>query len=67
MGYNIIKYAGKVLMDLSKDTVTSDKLLEGYTAHGANGDKVTGTMKKMTVSDDGNGNVSISGVAIVAN
>lgn len=67
MGYNIIKYAGKVLMDLSKDTVTSDKLLEGYTAHGANGDEVTGTMKKMTVSDDGNGNVSISGVAIVAN
>lgn len=67
MGYNIIKYSGKVLMDLSKDTVTSDKLLEGYTAHGANGDKVTGTMKKMTVSDDGNGNVSISGVAIVAN
>lgn len=67
MGYNIIKYAGKVLIDLSKDTVTSDKLLEGYTAHGANGDKVTGTMKKMTVSDDGNGNVSISGVAIVAN
>lgn len=67
MGYNIIKYAGKVLIDLSKDTVTSDKLLEGYTAHGANGDKVTGTMKKMTVSDDGNGNVSISGVAIVTN
>lgn len=67
MGYNIIKYAGKVLIDLSKDTVTSDKLLEGYTAHGANGDKVTGTMKKMTVSDDGNGNVLISGVAIVAN
>lgn len=54
-------------MDLSKDTVTSDKLLEGYTAHGANGDEVTGTMKRMTVSDDGNGNVSISGVAIVAN
>ena len=67
MGYNIIKYAGRVLIDLSKDTVTSDKLMEGYTAHGANGDKVTGTMKKMTVSDDGNGNVSISGVAIVAN
>ena len=67
MGYNIIKYAGRVLIDLSKDTVTSDKLMEGYTAHGANGAKVTGTMKKMTVSDDGNGNVSISGVAIVAN
>lgn len=67
MGYNIIKYAGRVLMDLSKDTVTSDKLLEGCTAHGANGDKITGTMKKMTVTDDGNGNVSISGVAVVVN
>jgi hypothetical protein len=65
MGYNIIKYAGRVLMDLSKDTVTSDKLLEGYTAHGANGEKITGTMKEMTVTDDGSGNVSISGVAVV--
>lgn len=67
MGYNIIKYAGRVLMDLSKDTITPDKLLEGYTAHGANGEKITGIMKKMTVTDDGNGNVSISGVAVIVN
>lgn len=65
MGYNIIKYAGEVLMDLSEDTVVASNLLEGCTAHAANGEQITGTMKKMTVTDDGNGNVSISGVAII--
>lgn len=67
MAINIVKYAGRVLMDLSSDTVTADRLLEGYTAHKANGELITGTMKKMTVTDDGNGNVSISGTAIVVN
>ena len=67
MGYNKLVYGGEVLMDLTDDTVTPDKLLEGCTAHGANGEKITGTMKKMTVTDDGDGNVSISGVAVVVN
>lgn len=34
---------GTVLIDLTADTVAADKLLEGYTAHGANGEPVTGT------------------------
>lgn len=67
MAVNIVKYAGKILMDLSKDTVTADQLLEGCTAHRADGELITGTMKKMTVTDDGNGNVSIRGAAITAN
>lgn len=67
MGYSKLVYAGKTMMDLTGDTVTSDKLLEGCTAHGADGEKITGTMKKMAVTDDGNGNVSISGVAVVVN
>lgn len=33
---------GEVLMDLTADTVKEDKLLKGYTAHGADGEPVTG-------------------------
>lgn len=34
---------GEVLMDLTADTVEANKLLKGYTAHGADGEVVTGT------------------------
>ncbi len=34
---------GEVLIDLTADTVVPDKLLKGYTAHGADGEVVTGT------------------------
>lgn len=33
---------GRVLMDLTADTVNKDKLLKGYTAHGADGELITG-------------------------
>lgn len=38
-----IIYGGQVLIDLTGDTVLADKLLTGYTAHGANGEQITGT------------------------
>ena len=38
-----IIYGGKVLIDLTQDTVVAEKLLKGYTAHGANGEILTGT------------------------
>lgn len=34
---------GEVLMDLTADTVKPDKLLKGYTAHGADGEPIVGT------------------------
>lgn len=34
---------GEVLMDLTADTVKEDKLIKGYTAHGADGEVMTGT------------------------
>lgn len=43
MGYNKIIYGGKTLIDLTQDTVVADKLLKGYTAHGADGEIVTGS------------------------
>lgn len=33
MGINKVVYGGKTLIDLTGDTVTADKLLEGVTAH----------------------------------
>lgn len=60
-----VVFAGRVLIDLTTDTVTAENLLEGMTAHSKSGEKITGTMKKMTVTDDGAGNVTITGSAVV--
>ena len=38
----IVLADGRVLMDLTSDTVKKDKLLKGYTAHGADGELITG-------------------------
>lgn len=38
-----IVFGGEVLMDLTADTIKPDKLLKGYTAHGADGEPITGT------------------------
>lgn len=43
MANSKIVYGGEVLMDLTADTVKKDKLLKGYTAHGADGELITGT------------------------
>lgn len=59
MEVNKVVYAGRTLIDLSKDTVTTDKLLKGETAHNAKGEKITGTAG-ITSSDDGAGNVTIT-------
>ena len=42
MSINKVVYGGKTLIDLTGDTVTEDKLLSGITAHGKDGDLVTG-------------------------
>lgn len=45
MGNSKIIIGGKTYIDLTQDTVTKEKLLEGFTAHGADGEAVTGTCK----------------------
>lgn len=40
---NKVIYGGKTLIDLTADTVTPDKLLDGFTAHDKSGAKITGT------------------------
>ncbi len=42
MGVSKIIYGGQTLIDLTQDTITADKLLKGYTAHGANGEEIAG-------------------------
>lgn len=43
MAISKVVYGGNTLIDLTADTIKADKLLEGYTAHGADGELVTGT------------------------
>lgn len=38
-------FGGQTIIDLTNDTVTADKLLEGYTAHGADGEVINGSCK----------------------
>lgn len=43
MGVSKVVYGAKTIIDLTSDTVAADKLLEGITAHGKDGEPVTGT------------------------
>lgn len=43
MAISKVVYGGETLIDLTADTVTKDKLLKGYTAHGKDGEPITGT------------------------
>lgn len=45
MAINKVEYAGETLIDLTGDTVTSETLAEGVTAHDKSGALITGTMK----------------------
>lgn len=46
---NKVVYGGKVLIDLTEDTVTPAKLLTGTTAHDKSGTAITGTMEPAKV------------------
>ena len=54
MAYSKVIYGGKTLIDLTSDTVTADKLLTGITAHGADGELVTGTCSFDSNTTDAN-------------
>lgn len=43
MAANKVIYNNKTLIDLTGDTVTEDILIQGYTAHRADGTIITGT------------------------
>lgn len=43
MATNKVIYGSTVLIDLTQDTITKDKILAGFTAHDASGATITGT------------------------
>lgn len=43
MAISKVVYGGNTLIDLTPDTITPDKLLKGVTAHGADGEAITGS------------------------
>lgn len=43
MAISKVVYGGKVLIDLTGDTIKADKLLKGYIAHGADGEAISGS------------------------
>lgn len=45
MTVNKVEYAGKVLLDLTEDTVSPDKLISGATAHDKTGAEIVGTLE----------------------
>lgn len=51
---NKVIFAGEIIMDLSNDTVTADKLAEGITAHDKSGAPIVGTNTFNVDSKDGN-------------
>lgn len=51
---NKIVYGNTVLIDLTADTVTEDKILASYTAHDASGNIITGTCDYDVNSQDAN-------------
>ena len=65
MAINKVTLGENTLIDLSGDTVSADKLAEGYTAHDKTGNPITGTMTAGGISINGrtetryaNGNIS---------
>lgn len=51
MSVNKVIYGTTVLVDLTEDTVTADKLLHGATAHGADGTLIEGTARILDTND----------------
>lgn len=45
MEVNKVLYGDTVLIDLTEDTITADKIIEGYTAHDKSGVQIVGTNK----------------------
>lgn len=65
MGINKVQYGNTVLIDLTSDTVTADKLMQGYTAHDRTGALITGTGTGGIDGDNLEYGLSLVGSAIV--
>lgn len=62
---NKVQYGNTTLIDLTSDTVTADKLMQGYTAHDRTGALITGTATGGIDGDNLGYGLSLVGSAIV--
>lgn len=51
MAVNQVIYNGETIVDLTGDSVTPETLLEGTTAHSANGEKIVGTLSIQSITE----------------
>lgn len=58
MGVSKVIYGGKVLIDLTSDTVKASDLLTGVTAHGSDGEPIVGTCSFDANTQDANATAS---------
>lgn len=58
MGVSKVIYGNTTLIDLTMDTVVSNALLNGYTAHGADGNSITGNCTFDADTSDANATAS---------
>lgn len=49
MGVSKVVYGNKAIIDLTEDTVSTNNLLAGATAHGASGERIEGAVSFITV------------------
>lgn len=66
MAVNKVVYGTTVLVDLTGDTVTADKLLKGATAHDASGEPVTGEMEPSIDTSDATATASDIAAGVTA-
>ena len=57
---NKVVYGNNTLIDLTDATATADKILQGYTAYGADGQKLTGTAT-------GGGDITVESLSVTQN
>ena len=62
---NKVVFGSATLVDLTSDTVTADKLMQGYTAHDRTGALITGTATGGIDGDNLGYGLSVVGSAIV--
>lgn len=64
---NKVVFGNQTLLDLTSDTVTADKLLQGYTAHDRSGALINGTIVDGNNLEYGltDGTLPLAGVAKV--
>lgn len=62
---NKVQFGNQTLIDLTSDTVTADKLMQGYTAHDRTGALITGTATGGIDGDNLGYGLSLVGSAIV--